>query len=119
MVDWEHVLIDYNLGLTERELTNKHNIKEWELNYFLLKNNKRKDCKNKSRLTKYIKQPGQVIHHIDWNHYNNIESNRICLSNQEHKRVHVQLNKIVSLAISKGIIKFDKLKKEYSLRVEE
>ena len=56
----------------------------------------------------------EKIHHIDGNKQNNNRENLlICESMSEHRNVHNTLEKAAFEAVKKGIIKFDKNKKEY------
>lgn len=118
MEDFE-LLNDYKKGLTERELKIKYNLTEGDLNYKLIKLGQRQKSKS---LQNYRKKLGllrnQIIHHIDLDKSNNNYSNYVIVSNQEHKRIHVELNKVTSLAIKRGIIKFNNITKNYFLDVK-
>lgn len=57
---------------------------------------------------------GEQIHHIDGDKLNNNLDNLIlCENTREHREMHCQLEKISFELFKKGIIKFDKNKKQY------
>lgn len=55
-----------------------------------------------------------VIHHIDCDHYNNDPKNLFkCEGPCEHLKLHRSLEKVASLLIKNGLIKFDREKRKY------
>ena len=59
-------------------------------------------------------EDGEIIHHIDCNHYNNDPHNLIkCESNTEHLILHRSMERIVVELMKEKIVKFDRTLKKY------
>lgn len=57
---------------------------------------------------------GSIIHHIDGNKLNNSIDNLLLLVNdEEHRKIHIQLEKLSLLLVQQGIITFDLQTKTY------
>lgn len=61
-------------------------------------------------------KPGEEVHHIDHNHFNNKDENLFLCSDQEHhKNIHKLLNKLATVLIRKGLISFSHKEGTYKL----
>ena len=58
----------------------------------------------------------EPIHHIDFDRKNSNEDNLlICRSHREHGLAHSSADNIMGILIRKGVVKFDKEKREYQI----